>query len=286
MKQYILIFLLCTPFYSAAQLERELDNPNAKEELTFHAPRHINLFTVEPLSKRELHFAIMHTFNSIDNGVRNLWGLDNGANIRLSFEYGISNRFSAGFGRSSLDKVYDFFGRYHIIQQSQNGKIPLSVSLMANMAINTSDYSFLPAPGIEAFSRRNYALQLMLARKFGDRFSLQVSPMAAFFEQMEEIFAVEGNTNVYYALAFSGKLKLTPRTSLTGQWIPNLNTSLRNNLGIGIDVEAGGHVFQMYFVSSPALTESYLLAGGNGELPEKFRLGFNVNRVFGIGKFR
>lgn len=36
----------------------------------------------------------------------------------------------------------------------------------------------------------------------------------------------------------------------------------------------------MYFVTSPALNEQYLLAGGNGVPGEQFRLGFNVNRVF------
>ena len=86
------------------------------------------------------------------------------------------------------------------------------------------------------------------------------------------------------ALGFSGKYKISGKSSLTLQWIPNLNNDLPNNLGVGIDLEAGGHVFQMYFVTSQALNEQYLLAGGNGVPGEGFRVGFNVNRIFATGR--
>jgi len=267
-----------------AQLERKLEDPNPLEELTFHAPKHINVFTVEPLSAKELHFAIMHTFGTIENGARNLWGLDNGANIRLSFEYGITDRLSVGIGRSSLDKVYDLFARYHILQQTQNNTMPISVSVMGSMANNTSDYSFLPAPGIESSERWSYFGQLMIARKFGDSFSAQLTPMVAHFGGMNAVFAVEGSASTYVALGVLGKWKFSKRSSLTLQWIPNLNNELDPNFGVGLDIEAGGHVFQMYFVTSPALNESYLLAGGNGSQLDQFRLGFNVNRIFSFNK--
>ncbi len=281
---FILLFVCFVPIVAVAQLERKLVNEKLVEELTFHAPKHINVFTVEPLSKQELHFSIMHTFNTLDNGPRNLWGLDNGANIRLSFEYGITSKLSAGFGRSSLDKVFDFFARYHILQQTQDGRMPFSLSLMGSSAINTSDYSFIAGPPVEGTDRWSFFGQVMLARKFGDSFSAQLTPMLAHFANMRTIFAVEGGQDTYVALGVSGKWKFSRRTSLTAQWIPNLNSDLRNNVGIGLDVEAGGHVFQMYFVTSPALAESYLLAGGNGAPIEGFRLGFNVNRIFSIGK--
>jgi len=278
----IALFLLSQTAF--AQLERKLEDPNPLVELTFHAPKHINVFTVEPLSSKELHFAIMHTFNTLDNGARNLWGLDNGANIRLSFEYGITDRLSIGFGRSSLDKVYDLFARYHLLQQTQNNSMPVSVSFMGSVANNTSDYSFLPAPGIEGSARWSYFGQMMIARKFGSSFSAQLTPMFAHFSGIDPVFSVDGSQSNYIALGVLGKWKFSNRSSLTFQWIPNLNSELNHNFGIGLDVEAGGHVFQMYFVTSPALAESYLLAGGNGTPIEQFRLGFNVNRIFSFGK--
>lgn len=272
------------PFYAMAQLERKLASESQEVELIFHAPRHINLLTVEPLDKKTLHFAIMHTFGTLDGGIQNLWGLDNGANIQLSFEYAFSNKFSLGAARQSRDKIYNLYGRYHILNQTQDGKMPISLSLMGGAGVNTSNYEFLLEENPNFAERSSFAFQIMAARKFSDKISVQLSPMMAYFVDPNPIFLIEGDQNLYLALGFSGKYKITGKSSLTLQWIPNLNNELRNNLGVGIDLEAGGHVFQMYFVTSQALNEQYLLAGGNGVPGEEFRLGFNVNRVFATGK--
>ncbi len=267
-----------------AQLERKPAVADRPVELTFHAPRHINLLTIEPLEKKSLHFAIMHTFGTLDGGVQNLFGLDNGANIQLSFEYGFSEKLSLGLSRASQDKVYNLYGRHHILRQTESGSMPVSLSVMGGVGVNTSDYSFLISD-IPTFSERtSFAFQTMIARKFSDRFSAQLTPMMAYFVAPQPIYLIQSLQNTHIALGMSGKYRFTGKSSLTLQWIPNLNNSLPNNLGIGIDVEAGGHVFQMYFVTSQALNEQYLLAGGNGAPIDKFRLGFNVNRIFATGK--
>ncbi len=271
-------------FTAKGQLERKLVNENQAVDLIFHAPRHINLLTVEPLDKKTMHFAIMHTFGTLNGGVENLFGLDNGANIQFSFEFALSEKFSAGVSRSSRDKVYQVFGRYHLLEQRLNESMPVSVSLAGGMGVNTSNYDFLPENSPNFSERSNYFAQVMIARKFTDRISLQMSPMMAYFVDPRPVYQIEGTENFYLAIGLSGKFKVGERSSLTLQYIPNLNTDLRSNFGIGWDVEAGGHVFQMYFVTSQALNEPYLLAGGNGVPGEEFRLGFNVNRVFAIGQ--
>jgi hypothetical protein len=271
-------------FIAVAQLERKPAIADRPVELTFHAPRHINLLTIEPLEKKSLHFAIMHTFGTLDGGVQNLFGLDNGANIQLSFEYGFSEKFSLGLSRASQDKVYNLYARHHVLKQTESGSMPVSLSFMGGVGVNTSDYSFLISD-IPTFSERtSFAFQTMIARKFSDRFSAQLTPMMAYFVAPQPIFLIQSLQNTHLAIGISGKYRFTGKSSLTLQWIPNLNNSLPNNLGVGIDVEAGGHVFQMYFVTSQALNEQYLLAGGNGAPIDKFRLGFNVNRIFATGK--
>ncbi len=277
------LFSLTIPLF--AQLERKLVNENMPVELTFHAPRHINLLTVEPLDKKSMHFAIMHTFGPLDGGIENLFGLDNGANIQFSFEFALSDRFSAGVARASMDKYYHIFGRYHILQQTQNDNTPISLSFAGGGGVNSSNYDFLPEAPPNFAERTSYWGQLMIARRFSSKVSIQVSPMFSYFVDPREIYQIEGDQEFYLALGLSGKIKVTDRSSLTLQWIPNLNSDLSNNLGIGWDIEAGGHVFQMYFVTSQSLNEPYQLAAGNGDSPwEEFRLGFNVNRVFATGR--
>ncbi|SEJ56807.1 hypothetical protein SAMN05192553_105137 [Cyclobacterium xiamenense] len=276
--------LLLVQGISLAQLERKLADTDRATELTFHAPRHINLLTVEPLDKKVLHFAIMHTFGPVSGGLRNLYGLDNGANIQFSFEYAFDERFSLGASRSGRDKFYNLFGRYHLVKQTESGSVPISVSLMGAAGVNTADYGFLQEAAPTFSERSSFAGQLMVARKFSEKLSLQVSPMFAYFTEPLPAYLIEGEQQLYLGLGFSGKYKLTGKSSLTLQWIPNLNSDLRNNLGLGIDLEAGGHVFQLYFVTSQNLNEQYLLAGGNGSPGEEFRLGFNVNRIFASGR--
>ena len=81
MKKLAVFAFLMISFSSFAQLERKLENENQPVDLIFHAPRHINILTVEPLDKKSMHFAIMHTFGTLNGGIENLFGLDNGANI-------------------------------------------------------------------------------------------------------------------------------------------------------------------------------------------------------------
>jgi hypothetical protein len=268
-----------------AQLERKLENENQPVDLIFHAPRHINLLTVEPLERKTMHFAIMHTFGTLDGGIENLFGLDDGANIQFSFEFGLSDKLSLGASRSSRDKFYNVYGRYLLLEQTHNNKVPISISLAGGGGVISNPYDFLtPEEKPNLSDRLAYFGQVMFARKFSNKISLQVSPMLAYFVNPQDFYLIEGRQNLYLALGFSGKYKVTDRSSLTLQWIPNLNSDLRSNFGIGWDVEAGGHVFQMYFVTSPALNEQYLLAGGNGVPGEEFRLGFNVNRIFALGQ--
>jgi len=160
------------------------------------------------------------------------------------------------------------------------------LSLAGGAGANSSNYDFLPEPAPNFSERMSYFGQLMLARKFSPKISFQLTPMLTYFTDPRPVYQIEGTENLYVALGFSGKLKVTDRSSLALQFIPNLNTDLRSNFGIGWDVEAGGHVFQMYFVTSQALNEQYLLAGGNGTIGDEFRLGFNVNRIFATGQKR
>lgn len=204
MKKIILIILFTGWISSVqAQLERKLANENQPVELTFHAPRHINLLTVEPLSKKTMHFAIMHTFGTLDGGIENLFGLDNGANIQLSFEFGLSDKLSLGFARSSQDKFYQAFGRYHLIQQTQNNSKPISVSLAGGAGVVSNPYSFLPDNERPNFSERlAYSGQVMLARRFSPRLSAQLTPMMAYW--------VKG--------ALAGPLSTAPDGSKTDPW--------------------------------------------------------------------
>jgi len=287
MKIFSSLLLLCflIPEILFAQLERQRTVVDQPVELTFMAPRNINLLTVEPLSKGELHYSIMHTFGEVTGGARNLWGVDQGANVRFSFEYGFGDNFSVGFGRSSMDKVYDFNARLALLRQKRDGSMPVSVSLAPSVGIITSSFGFLDED--YSFSDRlNFTLAIPIARKFSDDFSLMILPTVVHFNRVgAELNIADPNVNTYYSVGVGGRYKFAARTALTFQYIPPITdaNNLDANIGIGIDIETGGHVFQMFFTTSRALNESYLIAGENGNFFDReFRFGFNINRLFRI----
>jgi len=282
---YTLILLVLLPQIVNAQLTRERVNVDQPLELTFMAPKNINLYTVEPLAKGELHYSIMHTFGEVNSGVSNLWGIDQGANVRFSFEYGINNSLSLGFGRSSLDKMYDFSSRISLLKQARDNSKPVSVSFVPSVGINTSGFGFLNED-YTLSDRLNFGFSLPIARKFSNDLSLQLSPILVHFNRVgNELNIADPEVNTYYSVGFAGRYRVTPRTALSWQYVPPLTDAqnLNSNLAIGVDIETGGHVFQMFFTTSRSLNDQYLLAGTNGNFFDReFRFGFNVNRLFRI----
>lgn len=284
----LLSFLFIAFFFADsafAQLERERVQEDRDVELTFMAPRNINLYTVHHLSGGELHYSIMHTFGEVTGGVRNLWGIDQGANVRFSFEYGITDHFSIVTGRSSMDKVIDIGTRISLLRQTESGSMPVSISVVPLAGVNSSSFDFLDEP--YTFSERlNYSVSLPIARKITNKLSMQLSPIAAHYNRVgPEINVANPKKNSYITATFSGRYKIASRTALSWQYIPSFDSKVDNpsNFAVGVDIETGGHVFQMFFTTSQALHEPYLAASENGGLLNReFRFGFNINRLFGL----
>ena len=278
-------FMALLPGELLAQLERQRVVENRETELTFMAPRNINLYTVQHLSKGELHYSIMHTFGEVNTGPRNLWGIDQGANVRFSFEYGITDRYSVVLGRSSMDKVIDTGTRLSLLRQTVNDKMPISLSVIPLVGINSSDLSFLDE-NYTFSDRLHYSLSVPIARKFSDKLSLQLSPIFAHYNRVgNELNLTDPQTNNYFSTALSGRFKYSRMSAISFQYIPALTDAdrLTDNIAIGIDIETGGHVFQMFFTTSRALHEPYLIASDNGNFFDReFRFGFNVNRLFRV----
>lgn len=273
---------------ASAQLQRQLVQEVRPVEQTFMAPRNINLLTVHNLAKGELHYSIMHTFGYINSGYQSLWGIDDGANIRLSFEYGINDKFSVGFGRSSFDKIVDFTGRYHLLSQLTDDSVPVSVTLNGGLGINTSEYAYLENLGQSSYSisdRLNFYSSLLIARKFNDKFSLQLSPGFVYFNRVGSQVRIEDpSQSTYFTVGVSSRYKVSPRGAITFQFIPALSgVRDQHNFAVGYDIETGGHVFQLFLSTSQALNDSYLVASENGAISEReIRFGFNINRLFSI----
>lgn len=266
----------------------EDDEPEAFVLASFKGTRLINFHTVEVPGKRSLDFRINHHFGDINSGAHNFFGLDGGASIRLGLDYSFDGRFNFGVGRSSYEKVYDGFIKYKLLRQTLSNKIPVTITLFSGIYYTTMDD---PLEGTGALfyqyksSRISYATQIIIARKFSKKFTLQVSPTWIHYNIVEYL----EDSNELYCVGFAGRWKATNRLAITFEYGLAINDYSVNkyfpHLGIGFDLETGGHVFQMYFTNSMGMIAPQFF-GRNIYSWKDFavKFGFNISRMFTIGK--
>jgi hypothetical protein len=249
---------------------------------TFKATQIINTPTIESPGKNGLNFLIMHRFGRINQGGYELFGLDN-ASIRFGLDYGINDRFAIGIGRSSLEKTYDASIKWKILRQTKN-KIPLSVSLYEAVTRTTLRYS--DKPYFKGKYRNAYESALLIARKFNSRLSLQVTPIWLHYN----LVPTTRDNNDVFALGLGGRMKISKRVSINTEYnlLPTdqlKGTDIFHSLSFGLDIETGGHVFQLIFSNSEGMIGPYYLGKTVGNWADgDIFFGFNISRAFNLKK--
>ena len=251
---------------------------------TFKALHLVNAYTIEQPAKKDLNFIIMHRFGALNEGAYTFFGIDN-AFIRLGLDYGITDRLAVGIGRTSLDKTFDGYFKYRLLNQtSGKNAVPVSIGIMATITNYTLKY---PAkPFLNAKFRTTYVTQLLIARKFTDAFSLQVTPTWLHFNMVP----TRNDKNDVIAAMIGGRLKFTKRMSVSAEYnylFPNQVNSFdgTNSLSIGFDIETGGHVFQLVFSNSRSMIEPQYITRTDGKwFDGDIFFGFNISRNFTFDK--
>ena len=295
MKKLIVIILCSLSIQAFSQddlmkmLENETKNQTEYTIATFKGTRLINGQTIETVGKNQLNFWISHRFGALNTGfIENFFGLDE-ARIRLGLEYGINSQLTVGIGRSSQEKMYDFYAKYKLLRQSNT--MPVTMTLYGSNAISTvATGSSLESGTVMRYKdnleRMTYTGQVLIARKFSDRFSLQLMPTFLHFNKSE----TTDTPNNMVALGVGGRMKLTKRLSITGEYYyADFNrpaSSLYNNsLALGFDIETGGHVFQLHFTNSRGMIERQFIAQTTKSWSDGgIFYGFNIARSFSLDK--
>jgi hypothetical protein len=242
------------------------------------------LHSLESTAGGVLDFKISHRFGFLNGGIKELFGLD-AAMIRIGADYGITDRLSVGFGRSSYEKTYDGFLKYKFLRQSSGAKkMPLTAAVFASAAIKTTPWAN-PDRDNYFSSRLYYTFQLIVGRKFSDSFSLQLSPTLVH----RNLVRTKAEANDVLALGMAVRQKLTKRIAVNAEYVyvlPNqLVDGYRNSFTVGFDIETGGHVFQLHFTNSTSMIEKGYVAETVGDwLDGGVHFGFNISRVFTVKK--
>tara|TARA_Y100001935_G_scaffold238369_1_gene224691 strand:- start:19517 stop:20374 length:858 start_codon:yes stop_codon:yes gene_type:complete len=284
MNKCILILLVSVFSYQAvqAQMERKRTVKDEPEEV-FLTMSLITMATSSTLEKRNMNSTIMHNFGFVSGGVEDFWGLDNGAAVRLGIDYGITDKLTLGIGRTSREDNVDLRFKYTLMNQMRSGKTPFEIALKGDLGINTQKENRFDLTFQE---RLNMLGSVIVARKFSDQFSFQISPMISHFNTVVKEVENQKLVHTQYAAGFGGEYRLNAHHSFSFEYflvMGDRNSGTYNPAAISWQIDTGGHVFQMFFMSGTWFTEQHLIARTttNFFAPD-FRFGFNVNRVFGL----
>lgn len=280
MKKKLLFPFLFFPVLAFAQddLLAGIDSvpKNQVVESAFKAMKIVNLESTKLAAKKDFYFIVAHRFGSVKEGFEGFFGLDN-AVTQIKFLYGVTDWFTAAVGRS--EQAYDVSGKIRLAQQTTNG-LPVSIvsfnSLGFNNTLKESNY-----PRMKFENRMIYLTQVLVSRKFSEKLSLELAP--TFFH---ENFVIEDDQdNSQLAIGMGGRYKIAKRWSINVDYAVHTNrasnSQFRNPLSVGVDLETGGHVFQMHFTNSQGIHEAGFLGQTTGDWGEgDIFFGFNLLRVF------
>jgi len=232
--------------------------------------------SAETLSKGELNFVIQHRFGKITNGFYDMFGLDV-ATMRLGFEYGINDWFSASIGRSTLEKTYDIGLKSKLMSQDDMGK-PLTMSVFVQASANTLR-NIYPENYDNLSGRLSYSGQFIAGREFGF-ISVMISPTIIYNSYDYRI----SDDLLFTSLGFGGSVKINDRISITGEYYYGFTETQFTNynpLSIGVDLDTGGHLFQLMFSNSTGMFNKSLLTNNSGSWSDgDIYFGFNLIRTF------
>jgi hypothetical protein len=248
----------------------------------FKSSRVINGHSIEFLGKGVLDVRILHRFGDVSEGVRNLFGLDQ-ANMRFGFDYGILNNLTVGVGRSNVGKELDGFIKFcPVWQTSGPGAFPFSVVLVSGVTLGTQSWSDTTRKNYFS-SRMAFYHEVILGRKFNERFSLQVSPVFVH----RNLVQLATDKNDVYALGVGARFKLSKRVAFVADYhyiAKGLDKKVyKDPLSLGFDIETGGHVFQLHFSNATGMNEKAFITNTTGKWGKgEVRFGFNLSRVFTV----
>jgi hypothetical protein len=264
-----------TPEVSDAQLKRERSVTSVPAEPAFSATKNIGISTIINPSGGDLHYSILHTFGLVDGGIDRFYGLDDGANTRLGLIYGVTDRFSIGVGRMTFRKVVDISAKVNLMQQTKDAGRPVSIALKGATGIST-----VSGQGLDFNERLSYFTSVMFARKF-NTVGIQLTPMYSYFNRV-----LGEDEQHLFGLGVLLQVDLNERLNLSWEYLPvlgNRNPGTDDAMALSLNIDTGGHVFQIFFASSQWHNEQYIMANNSDRFWEgDFRFGFNIHRVFGL----
>lgn len=264
---------------------------NASVDAVFKSTRVVLSQSSETQKKHDLDLRIRHHFGDIGGrfgSAHTLYGLDVASDLFIGFDYGITDDFTVSIGRSKQDELYNFSGKYKLLRQKKDGGLPVNLTLFAQMGWIARE-PFSESEFNSYSDRFSYFLQPIFSRKLTSRLSIEVMPGLL----MRKNTAESRDPENLFTVGFAGRMKITKRLSFIADYTlvnglsrPNdLTQAYYNPLGVGLEIETGGHIFSLNFMNSEYIVENNFIPGTKKSWEDGgVRLGFTISRNFTLFK--
>lgn len=258
----------------------ELDTKPTKKETvtaTFKALQIANLQSTKLPFKNEFYLLISHRFGDLTYGLQNFFGLDN-ANTKIGGIYGVTDWLSVGLSRHTFQKNYETAIKYRLANQLEGG-FPVTIAGYNTFDINT-ELSKDNYPSLQFSNRLAYSAQLLISRKMSETLSLEVAPIFTH----KNLYNDTTEKPDLMLLGVGARYKLSKRLSLNLEYDARLNVGeynpYENPIMVGLDIETGGHIFQLVFSNNQAMNDVSVFTNSTGDGTKGIFFGFNMYRVF------
>jgi hypothetical protein len=242
-------------------------------------------------NKKTLEFVIQHRFGVVTNGSSDLWGMYGPSNIRLGMAYAPINKLNVGVGYTKLKQLLDFSAKYGLFEQTRSNSMPVSLVYYVNMGIELrADDNY-----INSSDRLSYFHQLIIARRFSSKFSLQVAPSFIHYNATEGYVDTGGSepeikgkmSNDSWGINTSGRFKFSPQSSIIASYDQPLTEHFTNNpkpgISLGIEVCTSSHAFQVFFSNyNRIIPQENYMYNQNDYREGEWLIGFNITRTWGF----
>jgi len=304
MKKILSLLVFCLGFVVVTMAQEATET--AKKEAPakkytkaiFNSTKIINMQSTEIVTPGVLQFMISHHFSNIwnkDGGSQNiaqLFGLNSGvAHTYLSFDYSPLKFMNLGIAAAGSSK-YEGWAKFRIIRQQTGAKnIPVTVGWYSLANVNTAKDPENEFTG----NRFAFMNQLLISRKFSDKFSLQLMPTWIHYNVVP--YGIN-NSNEVFSVGLAAKYKARAKMNITFEYARQLNMyeNLISKTGaliqyqpdllsLGIEINTGGHLFQFYIGSTTDASAIDQLSRNNSSIKDgNFAIGFTINRGMNIKK--
>lgn len=277
---FLSILSLLITFSVSAQESDLIRYTNAVERNTFGSDLILTQQSAAIPKARNLEVVIQHSFGKVTNGTTDLFGIYGPSNIRMGLNYSIHDRIQVGVGSTKDYKLQDLQAKVLILRQTRNDKMPVSLAVYGNMAIDARNKKYF----VKTVHRFSYFGQLILARKFSKDVSVQIAPSFTHYNGV-----VVGYDNNVLAISAGGKVHVKGNMNFLVAYDQQLNSGSRDDikpgLAAGVEFVTSTHAFHIYAGNFKGIIPQWnMMYNSNDFADGEVMIAFNI--ITRIASFR